>query len=64
VKKLRLLLRPELFHSPGPVRVRLNGKDEPPIKLKRDCQIFLRSAENYADSFLAYTDELVLDVPK
>lgn len=64
VKKLRLLLRPELFHSPGPVRVRLNGKDEPPIKLKRDCQIFLRSAENYADPFLAYTDELVLDVPK
>jgi hypothetical protein len=48
VKKLRLLLRPELFHSAAPTRVRLNGKDQPPLELKRDCQLFLRSADAYA----------------
>ncbi|HEY4901604.1 MAG TPA: dienelactone hydrolase family protein [Terriglobales bacterium] len=63
VKKLRLLLRPELFHSTGPVRVRVNGKDQPALELKRDCQLFLRTADAYADPFLAYTDEVVLDVP-
>jgi len=64
VKKLRLLLRPELFHSAVPLRIRLNGKDQPPIELKRDCQLFLRSAELDADPFLAYTDEIVLEVPR
>jgi dienelactone hydrolase len=62
VKKLRLLLRPELFHSSGPVHIRLNGKEQPPVELKRDCQLFQRSSESYADPFLAYTDEIVLDV--
>jgi len=51
VKKLRLLLRPELFHSAAPTRVRLNGKDQPPLELKRDCQLFLRSADAYATPF-------------
>jgi pimeloyl-ACP methyl ester carboxylesterase len=64
VKKLRLLLRPELFHDAGPIRIRLNGKDQPAVELKRDCQLFLRSAETYADPVLAYTDAIVLDVPK
>ncbi len=64
IRKLRLLLRPELFHGPDPVQVRLNGKDQPAVKLKRDCQLFRRSEETYADPFLAYTDEAVLDVPK
>ena len=64
VKKLRLLLRPELFHSTGPVHIRLNGNDHPALELKQDCQLFLRSADAYADPFLAYTDEVVLDVPK
>jgi len=64
VKKLRLLLRPELFPAAGPVHIRLNGKDQPPLALKRDCQLFVRSAATYADPFLAYTDEVVLDVPK
>ena len=62
VKKLRLLLRPDLFGDPGPVHVRLNGKDQPPVKLKRDCQLFQRSAQAAADPFLGYTDEVVLDV--
>jgi pimeloyl-ACP methyl ester carboxylesterase len=64
VKKLRLLLRPELFHDAGPIHIRLNGKDQPAVELKRDCRLFARSAETYADPFLAYTDEIVLDVPK
>ena len=63
VKKLRLLLRPELFPAAGPVHIRLNGKDRPAVELKRDCQLFLRSAETSADPYLAYTDEIVLDVP-
>jgi hypothetical protein len=62
VKKLRLLLRPELFRDAGPVHVRLNGKDQPPFELKRDCQLFERSARAAADPFLGYTDEVVLDV--
>ena len=63
VKKLRLLLRPELLAPSGPVRIRLNGKERPPIELKKDCQLFQRSAQESADAFLAYTDEIVLDVP-
>jgi dienelactone hydrolase len=62
VKKLRLLLRPELFAA-GPVRIRLNGKEQPPRELKLDCQLFQRSAQKSADPFLAYTDEILLDVP-
>jgi hypothetical protein len=64
VKRLRLLLRPELFPTSAPLRIRLNGKEQPAFQLKRDCQIFARSAETYADPFLAYTDEVVLDVSK
>ena len=63
VKKLRLLLRPELFHSPGPLRIRLNGKEQPPIELKHECELFRRSADASADPFLGYTDEVLLDVP-
>jgi dienelactone hydrolase len=63
VKKLRLLLRPELFATPGPVRVRINGKEQPALELKRDCQLFSHSAELFADPFLAYTDAVSFDVP-
>jgi len=63
VKKLRLLLRPELFSAAGTVRVRLNGKEQPPLELKRDCQLFAHSTALYADPFLAYTDAASFDVP-
>jgi hypothetical protein len=63
VKKLRLLLRPELFPAAGPIHIRLNGKDQPAFELKRDCQLFQRRAEASADPDLAYTDEVLLDVP-
>ena len=62
VKKLRLLLRPELFATPRPIRVRLNGKEQAPFELKRDCQLFSHSAELFADPFLAYTEAIDLDV--
>jgi predicted esterase len=64
VKKLRLLLRPELIPDAGPVHIRLNGKAQPAVELKRDCQLFLHSSQTYADPFLAYTDEILLDVVK
>jgi pimeloyl-ACP methyl ester carboxylesterase len=64
VKKLRLLLRPDLIPGAGPVHIRLNGKEQPAVELKRDCQLFVRSNQTYADPFLAYTDEIVLDVMK
>lgn len=63
VKKLRLLLRPELFSTARTVRVRLNGKEQPPLELKRDCQLFAHSAALFADPFLAYTDAASFDVP-
>ncbi|MFZ1136111.1 MAG: PHB depolymerase family esterase [Candidatus Korobacteraceae bacterium] len=64
VKKLGLLLRPELITDAGPVHIRLNGKEQPAVELKHDCQLLVRSRESYADPFLAYTDEIVLDVMK
>ena len=63
IRKLRLLLRPELFHDSGAVHIRLNGKDQTALQLKRDCHLFSQSFETYADPFLAYTNEVVLDVP-
>jgi len=63
VKKLRLLLRPELFSAAGTVRVRLNGKEQPPLEIKRDCQLFAHSAALFADPFLAYTDATSFEVP-
>src|SRR5450755_1101421 len=50
VKRLSLLLRPELFHSTGPVRIQLNGKEQPAVELKRDCQLFLRNRRRLSRS--------------
>jgi hypothetical protein len=64
VRKLRLLLRPELLsHPEKAVHVRINGQEQAPVELKRDCQVFRHSAESDADPFLAYTDEIVVSVP-
>ncbi len=64
VRKLRLLLRPELFETPAAVRLRVNGKDQASRELMKNCALFVQSAETYADPFLAYTDEVVIDIPK
>lgn len=63
IKKLKLLLRPELLPASGSVRIRLNGKEQPSIELKRDCQLFQKTAREYVDPFLGYTDEVTLTVP-
>jgi hypothetical protein len=31
--------------------------------LKHDCQLFQHNAESFADPFLAYTAEVVIEVP-
>jgi pimeloyl-ACP methyl ester carboxylesterase len=64
VRKLRLLLRPELFDSPGAVHLRVNGKEQPAREVKPNCELFAQSAATYADPFLAYTDEVVIETPK
>ncbi len=64
VRKLRLLLRQELFGAPAAIRVRINGKEQPARELKANCDLFAHSAETYGDPLLAYTDEVVIDVPK
>ncbi len=64
VRKLRLLLRKELFDAPVPVRVRINGKEQLPRDLTNSCTLFVQSAEMLADPFLAYTDEVMVDVQK
>ena len=64
VNKLRLLLHPEMFPGAGPVGVRVNGKELPPHEVVRDCAVFTKSAEQYEDAGLAYTDEIVVSVSK
>jgi pimeloyl-ACP methyl ester carboxylesterase len=64
VRKLRLLLRPELFDTGAAVRVRVNGKEQSPHELSKNCELFGQSAQSYADPLLAYTDEVVIEVPK
>ncbi len=64
VRKLRLLLRSELFDAPVAVRVRVNGKEQPLRGLTKNCALFAQSAETYADPLLAYTDEVVIAVQK
>jgi pimeloyl-ACP methyl ester carboxylesterase len=62
VRKLRLLLRPELFDTGGAIRVRVNGREQPAHELGKNCALFSQSAESYADPFLAFTDEMVIEV--
>jgi pimeloyl-ACP methyl ester carboxylesterase len=63
VKRVRLLLRPELLPRPGQVRVVLNGKKVFDDKLTHDCGLLQESRRQSADPFLAYSAELVFDVP-
>lgn len=64
VRKLRLLLRPELQHPTGPMHLRVNGKEQPAQELKQSCDLFAQSANSYADPTLAYTDESIVNVVK
>lgn len=64
VKRLKLLLRPELFSSKEPIRVVVNGKERYAGNMEQDCSLFTQTAEIYADPLLAYTDEIVIDLTK
>jgi pimeloyl-ACP methyl ester carboxylesterase len=64
VRRLRLLLRPELFATPGPVRVLLNGKEVFSGELPGGCATLDRSLQQTADPLLAWSFELVLELPK
>jgi pimeloyl-ACP methyl ester carboxylesterase len=63
VKRLRLLLRPELLPREGQVRVVLNGKKVFDGLLAHDCGLLQESWQESADPFLAHSAELVFDVP-
>jgi hypothetical protein len=64
VRRLRLLLRPELFPKPGPIRVEWNGKQVFSGEVHHECTLLERSLEATADPFLAYTAELALELPR
>jgi len=64
VRKLRLLLRPELFEHPGDVRVILNGKTVFTGPVAVDCAVYARSWAASHDPYLAYTSELTFDVAR
>ncbi|MGH9533042.1 MAG: dienelactone hydrolase family protein [Terriglobales bacterium] len=63
VRRLRLLLRPEMFPTPGPVRVLLNGKEVFSGELPGGCTILERSLQQTLDPLLAWSSELIFEVP-
>ena len=62
VRKLRVLLRPELLSANAPFRLRVNGKERFSGELKKDCQLFQQSAQDLADPWLAYTQQITVDL--
>jgi pimeloyl-ACP methyl ester carboxylesterase len=64
VKRLRLLLRPELFASPGPFRVVINRKAVFQGELKQDCKVFQESSDKFDDPLLGYGEAMDFDVGK
>lgn len=64
VRKLRLLLRPELFDHQGDVRVVLNGKTVFAGPVGYDCAVYARSWAASHDPYLAYSAEMTFDVSR
>ncbi|HEY2897837.1 MAG TPA: HEAT repeat domain-containing protein [Gemmatimonadaceae bacterium] len=64
VRRLRLLLRPDLFAHEGPVKVVLNGKTVSTGPLSSDCALYARTLAEQSDPYLAYSTELTFEVPK
>jgi hypothetical protein len=64
VRRLRLLLRPDLFTHDGPVKVVLNGKTISNAPLQTDCALYARTLATWGDPYLAYSSELTLEVPR
>ena len=64
VRRLRLLLRPDLFAHEGPVKVVLNGKTVSDGPLPTDCALYARTLAERGDPYLAYSSELTFEVPR
>jgi hypothetical protein len=64
VRRLRLLLRPELFASPAPIRILMNRKEVFRGDLKPDCSLLWQAAKAVADPVLGYTGSLDFVVNK
>ena len=64
VRRLRLLLRGDLFTREGPVKVVLNGKTVSNAPLQADCSLYARTLAERGDPYLAYSSELTFEVPR
>ena len=64
VRRLRLLLRPDLFAHDGPIKVVLNGKTVSNGTLRTDCALYARTLAQWGDPYLAYSSELTFEVPR
>ena len=64
VRRLRLLLRPDLFARDGPIKVVLNGKTVSEGTLQTDCALYARTLEDLGDPYVAYSSELTFEVPR
>ena len=64
VRRLRLLLRPDLFAHEGPVKVVMNGKTVSNSPLPTDCALYARTLAERGDPYLAYSSELTFEVPR
>jgi len=64
VRRLRLLLRPDLFKAGGNITIKLNGKTVFTGPLPNDCALYARTLADYGDPWLAYSAEMSFDVPR
>jgi hypothetical protein len=64
VRRLRLLLRPDLFAHPGNVKVVLNGKTVFQGPLTDDCALYARTLADLGDPWLAWSTEMTFEVPR
>jgi hypothetical protein len=64
VRRLRLLLRPDLFSREGAVKVVLNGKTVFEGPLPTDCALYAHTLAELSDPYLAYSAEMTFEVPR
>jgi hypothetical protein len=64
VRRLRLLLRPDLFAHEGAVKVVLNGKTVFEGPLSTDCALYAHTLALRGDPYLAYSSEMTFEVPR
>jgi pimeloyl-ACP methyl ester carboxylesterase len=64
VRRLRLLLRPELLPRKGFLNIRLNGREVFRGEVIEDCRLFARSVAERSDPVIAYSAAIDLDVTR